>query len=774
METEKKKAKKSLRIKIPFIKQELAIKKLFILSFISSAARGERSYGKYPDKLINTVKVFITATRKFLEDQCLTKAASITYAIMVSLIPTLTVILTGSSFLKGKDARKDEVFRAISSFMAEHSIRLNVEPLFAAISSLIENAGKIGGISAIVMLFTATAMLRTLESSLNNIWKVQQQRRLLMKIVYYWAALTLGPIIFISAGTLATSLSAAFSAPAYTSAEYAGSKIWVAGSKSSLMYSNTGGASGVPKSRDFNTVNAAAVDFDNQILYAFDASEKTFIPAEGTEYNYSETVFSDIQFIEDNGWAAGNQGIILYTYNAGKNWSLKKWGNISFNDIHMLNKNDGFIAADGGLIFSTNDGGQSWQMLGHDIMANFTSIRFRNKTGIITGSNGTILRTNDGGKSWNAEKINAAKLNKQSVSLNNSFFVSNEIIWLVGSGGVLLKSQDSGRSWESIVLKNFNYTDAYFFNKDEGVAAGSRGRIISTLDGGENWNISHLPTSKINSFFEKDGFLWALGDKGLVMISADKGKTWDGIESSDFLGFLINFLTPFIFIWVFFFLCYIMMPNTKVPFKEAAIGSSFTGAVWVVFILLFIVYIQSFAKGTIAIYGALASIPLFLLMIYASAIIILYGAEVSYTLMHPEIYANIYRELNDRHEIHIYYGISIICHIYQKFEAGKGGADYKELSKLCTYNSEEVDFFLKKFMHDKVILHDHNMGYIPANSSQNIPVAGIIDSINSMSLVVPKGVKKSHLRDYMEELLKTMEQNRKGIVGNATLADLIK
>ena len=195
---------------------------------------------------------------------------------------------------------------------------------------------------------------------------------------------------------------------------------------------------------------------------------------------------------------------------------------------------------------------------------------------------------------------------------------------------------------------------------------------------------------------------------------------------------------------------------------------------WVIFILLFIVYIRTFAKGTIVIYGALAAIPLFLLLIYASAIIILYGAEVAYTLMHPEMYANIYRDYNDKRGIHIYYGISIVHHIYQKFEKGLGGSDYKELSKLCVYNSEEVDFFLEKFSNDKLILNDNDMGYIPTNSSRNIALADIIDSIHSISVNIPKGVKKSLLKNYMEELLVKMEQNRKSIVGNATLADLIK
>ncbi|MCL2026421.1 MAG: YihY/virulence factor BrkB family protein [Leptospirales bacterium] len=755
--------------KLPSLKHLLnryTLKKIFFIDIISKAARGEQSFGKYPDKIINTVKLFIIATRKFLEDQCLTNAASITYAIIVSLIPSLAVVLTASSFFKGKDARKDELFRAVSSFMAEHNITLNVDPIFAAISSLIENAGKIGGISAVIMIFTATAMLRTLETSLNRIWKVQRQRGLMVRIGYYWTALTLGPIIFICAATVATSLSSAFSSPAYTSAAAYDDKVWVAGSKASILYSQ-------PDKVSFRNIDADAIDFDNQQVYVYQSTEGTFFPSENIEYEYSKTVFSDIQFIDAEGWAVGNQGIILYTENGGKNWKLRKWGNISFNSIYMADKKNGFAAANNGILLSTDDGGKSWRTLKFgDIMLDFTSIKMKNNIGIVTVSNGTIFKTSDGGRTWENARLSNVIL-KRRLSLNNSFFIDNDI-WLLGSNGMVFTSRDGGQSWQTTTIRNFDFTDAFFFNRNEGIITASKGRIFITSDGGATWRADNLPTPRTNKLFEKDGNLWALGDKGLAMISKDKGVTWSGVKSSDFIGFVINFLTPFVFIWVLFFLCFTMLPNTKVPMKEAAIGSSFTSAVWVIFILLFIVYVKSFAKGTLAIYGALAVIPLFLLLIYASAIIVLYGAEVAYTLMHPEIYANIYHNVSDRREIHIYYGVSIIHHIYQKFEKGLGGSEFKELSKLCTYNSEEVDFFLKKFLDDKLILHDHDMGYIPTNSSRNIALSDIIDSIHNISINIPKGVRKSNLKSYMEKLLSKMEEDRKSIVGQATLADLMK
>ena len=770
-EKDKKNIKDVLKLKKSGISEKISGKKDFLTEFISSAAKGEHSYGIFIDKLVNTVKVFIISTRKFLEDECLTKASSITYTIIVSLIPTLTVALTVYSVFSGVSGKKEELFRRISLFMAEHSIKLNIDPLFAAISNLVENAGKIGGISAAIMIFSATAMLRTLEKSLNDIWKIQQQRNFLLKIIYYWAALTLGPVMLVAGTTIAAQLSEIFSAPNYASAYITNdNNIWVAGSRSTIMQS-------ADKKLHFASLKQEQIDFNNQKIYTYNSSTGGFQVQEyGIDpMEYRKTKFTDIQFIDETGWAVGNQGTVLQTTNGGKSWLLKRWGSFRFNDIHMLDRNTGFLAADNGSILHTDDGGKNWDVLEWEgVVNNFQYIGFYGKTGIITGSGGIILRTDDSGKTWNIEKIAEARKKERPVNLNSVFFINRDIIWLAGDEGILLKSRNGGKSWKTVKFKEINYNDIHFFNQNEGIAAGTRGTLISTRDGGENWTMAELPTYRINRLLVKNNRLWAIGDSGLVMVSHDNGKSWKGLEGKSIISFFINFFAPFAFIWLLFFLCYVMMPNTKVPFKEAAIGSAFTGAVWVAFILLFIVYVKAFAQGTFAIYGALASIPLFLLMVYASSVIILYGAEVSYTLMHPEIYRNLQRGLKERKEIHVYYGIAILQYIFRKFEEGKGGTDYKELTKLCVYNSEEVDFFVKKFAADRLIIQDNELGYIPANNSQNILLADIINTIHDISLSVPHGVKKSPLKEYMTGIFNDMGKSRNTIVGKITLNELIK
>lgn len=148
---------------------------------LNNVYTGKNPHNKGINKLMNASKVFIVATRKFLADACPTKASSIAYTAIVSLIPTLTVLITFLSIFSGVGDKKEEILKNITMFMLDHNIKLNIEPIIEALSSLIDNAGKIGGVGAIIMVFSATALLRTMESSLNEIWNVEKSRPNLFK-----------------------------------------------------------------------------------------------------------------------------------------------------------------------------------------------------------------------------------------------------------------------------------------------------------------------------------------------------------------------------------------------------------------------------------------------------------------------------------------------------------------------------------------------------------------------------------------------------------------
>ena len=83
-----------------------------------------------------------------------------------------------------------------------------------------------------------------------------------------------------------------------------------------------------------------------------------------------------------------------------------------------------------------------------------------------------------------------------------------------------------------------------------------------------------------------------------------------------------------------FTLLYAAVPNTRVPLRHALLGGLFSAVLFEVAKALFGLYVSLF-PGYHLIYGAFATVPLFLLWIYLSWLIVLLGAELVYGLSQP-------------------------------------------------------------------------------------------------------------------------------------------
>lgn len=760
--------------KIAFLRQTLQS----FGSRVKNIYHGEEIVSGIGKKFINAAKVLIVSTRKFIIDDCQTKASSITYTIILSLVPALTVGLTIYSFYYGVGENKKELFDRILLLLNENNIKLNIDPIFDAIMGLIENAGKIGGISAAVMIFSATAMLRTLEKSMNDIWKVKKGRPMLLKIIYYWAALTLGPIMLAAGMTVATQLSIILSSPNYNAAYITDTgRLWVVGEKSTILYSDPAKTNRAKISFTNLSKTTGRIDYDNQKVYTYEQGDRSFIEQEGRiePLELSKTRYRGIQFIGSRGWIVGTNGILLTTSDGGYLWHIRKFGSFNFNAIRMLTDTRGIIAAENGSVLTTVDGGETWAVEEWEGRPNLTAIAFFKDRGIITGNHGVILRTEDGGKKWDMVRLTAATRRNRPISVNNAFFINENRVILVGNEGMILFSENGGASWTSKKFKETNYYSAWFFNPNEGVVGGDDGTVIRTANGGESWEEANLPAMTINSLQLRDDILWAVGDAGTVIISRDLGLKWVSIKKGWNFGYtMINFLAPFVFIWLLFLLAYITLPYTRVPFKPAALGASFTAAVWVIFILFFIVYVKGFATGTFAMYGALAAIPIFLLMVYASSVIILFGAEVAYTLMHPHTYRSLKKAFSGKDELHAYFGLAVIHHVYRTFELGGGASSLKDIQKALGGGSEQADRYIRPFLEEKLIIQDSDGSYLPANSSENIMVNRVMDIVMNISLDMPVAPGKSSFRNFLGKLFSQITASRQKVVGDMTLKDLIE
>lgn len=137
--------------------------------------------------------------------------------------------------------------------------------------------------------------------------------------------------------------------------------------------------------------------------------------------------------------------------------------------------------------------------------ASLNAVRFFDaQNGWAVGDRGTIWKTIDSGKNWSLQKSLVA------VRLNDAFFLSSKLGWIVGgdfdrplgvSKGVLLKTIDGGANWEiQKTGNNPEFQKVQFFNLKRGVLMGLSSPanptgVLMTIDGGKQW----MPvTGKLN------------------------------------------------------------------------------------------------------------------------------------------------------------------------------------------------------------------------------------------------------------------------------------
>ncbi|MGX2956472.1 virulence factor BrkB family protein [Ursidibacter arcticus] len=90
-------------------------------------------------------------------------------------------------------------------------------------------------------------------------------------------------------------------------------------------------------------------------------------------------------------------------------------------------------------------------------------------------------------------------------------------------------------------------------------------------------------------------------------------------------------LMPFFLIWLLFSFVYLIVPNTSVKFKHAAIGALMAALFFTLGKQLFVWYITTFPSYQ-AIYGVLATIPIMIVWIHLSWKVVLSGGQIASVL----------------------------------------------------------------------------------------------------------------------------------------------
>ena len=137
-------------------------------------------------------QTYDTLRQRFREDRLGLTAGSLTFTTTIAVVPLFTVMLALFSAFP--------VFSRFRKVLEQQVIQGLVPDAIAkqVVLSLTKFAGKasqLGGLGMILLGITAMALMLTIDHTLNGIWRVRRARPITQRVLVYWAALTLGPLL---------------------------------------------------------------------------------------------------------------------------------------------------------------------------------------------------------------------------------------------------------------------------------------------------------------------------------------------------------------------------------------------------------------------------------------------------------------------------------------------------------------------------------------------------------------------------------------------------
>ena len=134
----------------------------------------------------------LTLRERFREDRLGLTASSLTFTTSIALVPFFTVALAIFTAFP----MFSKMQGALQTWLVQSLIPDNIaRQVLGYLTQFSSQANKLGGAGLALLLITAIAMILTIDRTLNSIWRVRKPRPLPQRILIYWAAITLGPLL---------------------------------------------------------------------------------------------------------------------------------------------------------------------------------------------------------------------------------------------------------------------------------------------------------------------------------------------------------------------------------------------------------------------------------------------------------------------------------------------------------------------------------------------------------------------------------------------------
>jgi photosystem II stability/assembly factor-like uncharacterized protein len=198
--------------------------------------------------------------------------------------------------------------------------------------------------------------------------------------------------------------------------------------------------------------------------------------------------------------------------------------------VQFVDAQRGYAAGHDGVVLATRDAGDTWTLLRAEagVEQPILSMHFDSaEHGIAVGLYGWAIETHDAGRTW--AKLTVESGDNADRHLFDVFASSRGSLLVVAEGGIIFRSTDKGRTWETVDTGGRGSL-WYGLSLADGtlLACGMRGHLYRSDDDGKTWAaVASNTTQSLTGVTElADGRVVVVGMSGTVLESSDHGRSF--------------------------------------------------------------------------------------------------------------------------------------------------------------------------------------------------------------------------------------------------------
>ena len=219
-------------------------------------------------------------------------------------------------------------------------------------------------------------------------------------------------------------------------------------------------------------------------------------------------------------WAAGHDGVILYSADSGKTWERQRvspWSKDSYEitngspilDTYFLDDQTGYAVGAYSLLLKTTDAGKTWESL---------SLSGNQQAEVVNDFSA------DSSGTFNASDLEIGA--EEDPHLNTMTRTDSGVLIIMGERGAGFRSSDDGKTWQKVRLP---YAGSMFgvlsLGGERILAYGLRGNVYESFNAGSSWSKVESGTSfsLIGGAVGPDGSVAVVGGNGTLLTRQANG-----------------------------------------------------------------------------------------------------------------------------------------------------------------------------------------------------------------------------------------------------------